>query len=454
MSWNAPVFDGGAAITGYTVTSSPGGFTCTKAAPPLTCTVTGLTNGTPYTFSVTATNSTGTGEASLPSNVVVPELPPGSLFTSLAPRRILDSRPASVVGPYSTPWTGGQTREVTVTGGLSGVPADAQAVALNVTVTGTSASSYLAVWPKGADQPVASNLNWQPGWTIPNAVTVKIGDGGKVNIYNNNGSADVVIDVVGYYREGTGGGLTSLAPVRIQDSRPASQVGPFATPWGGGITRSVTVTGGTTGVPADADSVVLNVTATGTTASSYLTVWPKGADQPVASSLNWQPGRTIPNAVTVKVGSGGQIDVFNNNGNVHVVIDVVGYFKAGTGAEFHPQAPVRIQDSRSGSQVGPYSTAWGQGVTRNVTVTGLPADVPTNATAVLLNVTVTGTTGSSFLSIWPDGVSQPLASSLNWQPGWTIPNAVTVKVGTAGRIKVFNNIATAHVVADVAGWYG
>jgi hypothetical protein len=182
------------------------------------------------------------------------------------------------------------------------------------------------VWPKGADQPVASNLNRQSGWTIPNAVTVKIGDGGKVNIYNNNGSADVVIDVVGYYREGTGGGFTSLAPVRIQDSRPASQVGPFATPWGGGITRSVTVTGGSTGVPADADSVVLNVTATGTTASSYLTVWPKGADQPVASSLNWQPGWTIPNAVTVKVGDAGKIKIFNNVATTHVVIDVAGWY--------------------------------------------------------------------------------------------------------------------------------
>ena len=51
------------AITGYTVTSSPGGFTATGATSPLT--VTGLTDGTPYTFTVTATNSVGTGPASL-----------------------------------------------------------------------------------------------------------------------------------------------------------------------------------------------------------------------------------------------------------------------------------------------------------------------------------------------------------------------------------------------------
>ncbi|SFN92735.1 Putative Ig domain-containing protein, partial [Thioclava dalianensis] len=70
VSFAAPASTGGSAITGYTVTSSPGGLTGTGTASPIT--VSGLTNGTAYTFSVTATNSAGTGAASAASNSVTP----------------------------------------------------------------------------------------------------------------------------------------------------------------------------------------------------------------------------------------------------------------------------------------------------------------------------------------------------------------------------------------------
>ena len=71
VSWTAPTSDGGSAITGYTVTASPGGATCTTTGDT-TCTVTGLTNGTAYTFTVTATNSSGTGSSSSASSAVTP----------------------------------------------------------------------------------------------------------------------------------------------------------------------------------------------------------------------------------------------------------------------------------------------------------------------------------------------------------------------------------------------
>jgi len=70
VSFTAPGFTGGAGITGYTVTASPGGATGTGAGSPIV--VTGLSNGTSYTFTVTATNTAGTGSASTASNAVTP----------------------------------------------------------------------------------------------------------------------------------------------------------------------------------------------------------------------------------------------------------------------------------------------------------------------------------------------------------------------------------------------
>ena len=77
VSWTAPATDGGSPVTSYTVTSSPTAKTCTWTATtttgkPLSCTVPGLTNTEPYTFTVVATNSQGPGTASTASATVTP----------------------------------------------------------------------------------------------------------------------------------------------------------------------------------------------------------------------------------------------------------------------------------------------------------------------------------------------------------------------------------------------
>ena len=292
---------------------------------------------------ITATSSTRTFTHGPP--------PPNPVyFHPVSPARILDSRAASQVGPYSTPWTSAD-RHVPVAG-FSGVPAGADAVALNVTVTGTTAGSYLRIWPKGQAVTTTSSVNWSAGSTVANAVTMGVGTDESVTIRNAAGATNIIIDVVGYYDSdsGTGGGLTPLTPKRVIDSRPgASNVGPYATKWSAGQTRDVEVaTGGAGMPPADADAVVLNVTALSGTQASFLTVWPKGESKPTASSVNFKANQTVPNAVTAKVGDDGSIRVFNNIGSVDVIIDVVGYFEPGEGAPFRPLAnPVRIQDSRS-----------------------------------------------------------------------------------------------------------
>jgi hypothetical protein len=70
---------------------------------------------------------------------------------------------------------------------------------LNVTVTQPTAQSYLTVFPSGTTRPLASNLNFLAGQTVPNLVIAKVGADGKVAVYNDAGSAHVVLDVVGWY---------------------------------------------------------------------------------------------------------------------------------------------------------------------------------------------------------------------------------------------------------------
>lgn len=117
-------------------------------------------------------------------------------FNPLVPTRILDTRNGT--GGITGPISAGQTVNLTV-GGLNGVPTQASALVLNATVTDTTAASFLTIWPQGAALPTASNLNWSPGETIPNLVTVKLGMSSGISIFNALGDVQVVLDLSGFY---------------------------------------------------------------------------------------------------------------------------------------------------------------------------------------------------------------------------------------------------------------
>ena len=377
----------------------------------------------------------------------------GGAYSPLAPSRILDTRNGS--GGLGQ----GQSIDVQVTG--SSVPTNATAVVLNVTVTNTTAASYLTVYPTGAAQPVASNLNWVAGQTIPNLVEVGLGTGGKVTVYNAAGHVDVLFDVAGYVATGlpAGQGLYNpVVPTRILDTRDGTG-GVAAGPIGQGATLTLQVTGAV--VPTAASGVVLNVTVTNPTAASYLTVYPTDQQQPVVSNLNFVPGQTIPNRVIVKLSADGKLSFYNALGLVHVIADVGGWFTdasnpSAIGSTFTPLTPSRILDTRSGGfllgqgnngQFPPLAVqVAGQG--------GVPAMTdPSQPSAVVANVTVTDTTAGSYLTAWPDGASRPVASDLNWTAGTTIPNLVIVKLSSGGAIDVYNAAGCASVIIDVVGYY-
>ncbi|MBW3651826.1 MAG: hypothetical protein KY458_14770 [Actinobacteria bacterium] len=120
-------------------------------------------------------------------------------FNGVTPTRIADTRPGTGT-PYSTgPIGPGAEREITVAG-VAGVPAQAGGVVMNATAVAPTASSYLTIYPSGVARPVASNLNVVAGGPpTPNLVIVKLGTGGKVRVYNNSGSVQVILDVAGFF---------------------------------------------------------------------------------------------------------------------------------------------------------------------------------------------------------------------------------------------------------------
>jgi len=442
-TWSAPASDGGASITGYTVTASPGGASCTWSAGPLTCPVTGLTNGVTYTLSVTATNAVGTGPASVASNAVTPVS--GTYFHPLAPVRILDSRGAN--GGWNAKLVAGTPRTLTVTGGIAGVPANADAVIMNVTATGGSTNSFLTVFPSGSGVPNVSNLNFAGGQTIPNLVTVKVGTNGQVSFANAAGTVDVIADVVGYYDTTPADRYNALPPERILDSRGTK--GGWNAKLVAGAPKNLTVRG-VGGVPATADAVIMNVTASGGSANSFLTAYPAGGSVPVASNVNFAVGETIPNLVVVKIGTNGQVSFANAAGAVDVIADVVGYFDAATGDVFHSITPARLLDSRG--TTGGWNAKLNAGFPKVLTVTGV-GSVTAGASAVVGNTTATGATANSFLTVFPAGGQVPNASNLNFAAGQTIPNLVAVKVGTNGQIAFANAVGATDVIFDVVGFY-
>ncbi|HUF98899.1 MAG TPA: hypothetical protein VMM60_12290 [Ilumatobacter sp.] len=148
------------------------------------------------------------------------------------------------------------------------------------------------------------------------ALAVAVGAGGIsfVNAAVNDGERTVFVPIV---------------PCRLFDTRPEFQVGPRSTPLGAAETYPVVAIGpaGNCNLPADAVGVALNVTATDAAAPTFLTLWAAGEAQPTASHLNPLPGDgPTPNAVTTDLGVDGSFNVYNLQGSVHVLADVLGYY--------------------------------------------------------------------------------------------------------------------------------
>jgi Tol biopolymer transport system component len=388
-----------------------------------------------------------------------------SRFRAVTPVRVLDTRtglnaPQAKVAA-KTPLT------LTVRGLMTDagpVPDSATAVILNVTVTDVTSGTDVRVYPSDAPVPGASNINADRGSTVPNLVTATLSADGKVSLLSSGGTVDLLADLAGWYTPTTGdSGFTSLDPRRILDTRSPAVGVPAPGRVAAGAPIDLQVTGAlptsdgdTVTVPTDATAVVLNVTATGASASTDVRVYPTPTDNgqpPVVSNLNLRAGQTTPNLVTVAVGAGGKVRLANAAGSVNLLADLAGYYSASSSGRYVPVVPTRFLDTRSG--IGSAATTVGAGQFADLKLAGTRG-VPANALAAVLNLTATSVSAPTDVRAYPkpaSGGNPPTVSNLNLVRGATRANLAIVKPGDDGRVRVRNEGGSLHLIADLAGYF-
>ncbi|MFL6098998.1 MAG: hypothetical protein ACJ71T_03485 [Actinomycetales bacterium] len=247
------------------------------------------------------------------------------------------------------------------------------------------------------------------------------------------------------------GAFVPLVPRRLLDTRSGTG-GPL--PGGGLLSLPIA---GHAGVPSTgAGAVVLNVTAVAPTRRGYVTVYPGGQNRPPTSNLNYAAGATTPVAVTVALNGSGAVNLYNgSSGSVHLLVDVVGYYRSGAATapgSFTALTPARIVDTRDGTGTPAARIAGGATLTFGVSGAG---GVPgSNVSAAVLSVTAVTPGGSGYLTAYAGGASRPVASSLSYASGQTRANEVTVGLGAAGDVSVYNGSSgSVDLLVDVAGYY-
>ena len=474
VSWAAPAIDGGLPITGYTATSTPDGKTCTWSGGALACTVAGLSNGISYTFKVTATNDVGIGPASDPSAGITPLAVPD------APTSVSALRGD---GSASVSWT---------------APAD-NGNPITLYVVTSSPGGRTCTWTIGQLACVVSSLTNGTNYTFTVIATNGKGSGPASEPSNSVTPAGLPGKPTGLSAVRNGSGSVSVGWTGPASDNGSSIIGFTVTSspdartcaWTTGhplvcsvngltngtpYTFTVTATNGVgTGPASDPSNSVIPVGApgkpTGVTAvpgvGSAVVSWAAPADNggssiigytvtsaPDGSTCGWTSGPLSCTVSGLRSGQSYTFTVTATNGSyTGPASDPSAAVTPFSGATYHALTPARILDSRYGTGL---SGTFSSHVARTFTVIGR-GGVPTNATAVTGNLTVTQQTSLGFLFLGPVAMNDPTSSTLNFPLGDDRANAVTVALGTGGTLSATYAAPTygptAHVIFDVTGYF-
>jgi hypothetical protein len=389
-------------------------------------------------------------------------------YYEVSPARLMDTRaglgaPKAKIGPLA--------KVDLQVAGRGGVPAaGAGAVVLNVTITGPTMDSFVTAYPAGETRPDASSVNFAKGWLGSNNVTVKLGTGGKVSVYNRNGDTDVVVDVVGYYAKDNsmtnrnGGQYEWYAPERAFDTRTDPEGKPPA-----GTTLEYALDYNEPGGPdinSHMRTLVVNLTAVAPASAGFLTAWSGATAKPTASTVNYGASRNVPNTAFIQTTPCTGTEEFGwctpgsrkfkifTSASAHVLVDVVGAVDDGFsewGMRFSPMSPTRIVDSRTNLGI---AGAMGPGSVRRVTVPGTLV-TPDTGVAVM-NVTAVKPTTNTVITVWPADIPEipkPSTSNLNPYANQVVSNAVLGIIEPNAAFNVHNLSGSTHLVADMVGTF-
>jgi hypothetical protein len=375
-----------------------------------------------------------------------PQTPTGLTFVPVAPCRVADTRnPAGAFGGPALAANG--TRGFDIPNSSCSIPATAQAYSVNATVVPHGTLGFLTAFPCGQPLPLASTLNSLDGRVKAAAAIVPAGTNGGLCFFSTN-DTDLVLDINGYFVPNTS--TTALAffpvtPCRLVDTRLA------AAPLGGPslaatAARTFPILSGPCNLPATAQAYSMNFTAIPHGPLGFLTTWPAGQTQPLVSTLNASLGGITANSAIVPAGTNGDVSVFVTD-NADLVIDVNGYFAPPTtgGLSLYALTPCRVLDTRNSPGRPPTAGT----VDVSVMLSGCGA--PAAAQSYVMNATVVPPGPFSFLTLWPQGTTQPLVSTLNALDGAVTSNMAIVPT-TNGLISSFASNPV-HLVLDISGYF-
>jgi hypothetical protein len=246
-----------------------------------------------------------------------------------------------------------------------------------------------------------------------------------------------------------------LPPTRIIDTRSATP-GPQGTiSSNGSYAYQVTGKGK---VPAGAIAITANLTVTNQTAGGWLSVGPM-TGTPDSSTINFPVKDIRANGVTVALSPAGTIFAYYGakaGATTNFIIDVTGYFIAGSGDGYVKFGPHRILDTRPGTGHIGLTNKFVAGTSRPIKVAGVAGLPASGIVAVTGNITVVHPSAQGYVSLSPDPTNTPGSSTINFPAGDIRANNVVVPVnadGTISAVYVATAGANVDLVFDVSGYF-
>ncbi len=385
------------------------------------------------------------------------DLTMGSGYNPMPPTRVLDTR----IGIGLTGRFLANTPRTLQIAGTNGIPSDAVAITANVTVTGQTKGGFVSLTPAPTATPTSSTINFPLGDNRANNTTSALGPDGSLSfVYRAAAGArtDLLLDVTGYFVQGSGDSYNPISPVRILDSR----VGLGATKFHSNVPQKFQV-GGVNGIPADAVAITANLTVTNQTRAGYAALTPTPTASPSTSTINFPLGDNRANGLTIPLAGDGSIAAVYkaSSASADLLLDVTGYYSSTTGLSFYPIDPGRRVDTRLslGAEGLNNGLSGAQGTTpRNATICG-HFGVGLGAQAITGNLTITGQKSAGFVSITDTAQAKPATSTVNFPLGDIRANGVTSPLGSGGDCDLWfvlrpaKSTATTQLILDVTGYF-